>query len=313
VNGGLDISGDMLGLVSLRRALQDNEPLHSLWRQVARWLFGQIPTDRLSIETQHEFPMEFYLQFLGPTRSYSQALFNYDDEPLDTAQRRKVNFAFDACHLKPGDSVLDIADDWGSFMEHAGQRGVRVTALTRTQESEAFLAHLIAQRQLPCRVLNQDLLQHSPAETYDAIVMPRAMNHLLPDYPTVLRQIRCLLKPGGRVYLDASAFAKRDAKPTFIAQQIFRASLAHLCQQEFLAEVARNHMEVLAVHNDRHNYFLTCKAWAENLEAAQDEISRRWGQALYRVFQLYLWSLAHAFLSHGMEAYRVVLQRPQSG
>ena len=69
-------------------------------------------------------------------------------------------------------------------------------------------------------------------------------------------------------------------------------------------------MELLAVYNDRHSYYLTCKAWAENMEAAQDEIINRWGEMLYRRFRLYLWGSAYAFLSHDMDAYRVVLQRP---
>ena len=70
--------------------------------------------------------------------------------------------------------------------------------------------------------------------------------------------------------------------------------------------VAKTPMDVLAVHNDRHSYFLTCKAWAENLEAARDEIIRRWGDALYRRFRIYLWGSAYAFLSHNAEAFRVV-------
>ena len=47
-----------------------------------------------------------------------------------------------------------------------------------------------------------------------------------------------------------------------------------------------------------------------NLEAAQDEIIRRWGETLYRRFRLYLWGSAQAFLSRGAEAFRVVLERP---
>jgi cyclopropane-fatty-acyl-phospholipid synthase len=74
--------------------------------------------------------------------------------------------------------------------------------------------------------------------------------------------------------------------------------------------VAKSELEVLEVHNDRHNYFLTCKIWAENLECARDEIVSRWGEMLYRRFRLYLWGSAHAFLSHGMDAYRVVLELP---
>jgi cyclopropane-fatty-acyl-phospholipid synthase len=49
------------------------------------------------------------------------------------------------------------------------------------------------------------------------------------------------------------------------------------------------------------------------LETARAEIIRRWGDELYRRFRLYLWGSAYAFLNRGMEAYRVVLERPREG
>jgi cyclopropane-fatty-acyl-phospholipid synthase len=309
MNGSLDVMGDMMGFVSLRRMLSDSHPLSYLWQRIAPWFIGRIPTDQRAIAAHYDFANEFYLQFLDPTRCYSQAVFERDDEALETAQRRKLDFAIDACRLKPGDRVLDVGGGWGSFTEYAGQRGIQVTSLTISRQSEAFLADLIQRRQLPCRVLNQDFLAHSPPEPYDAMVILGVMEHL-PDYPAVLRQFQRLLKPGGRIYLDASAFREKYAKPTFIARYIFPADHAYFCLHDFLTAAAKTPMDVLAVHNDRHSYFLTCKAWAENLEAARDDIIRRWGEALYRRFRLYLWGSAYAFLSHGMEAFRVVLERP---
>ena len=309
MDGSLDVVGDMLGFVSLRRMLSDSHPLSCLWRRIAPWFIGRIPTDRRAIAAHYDFANEFYLQFLDPTRCYSQAVFERDDETLETAQRRKLDFAIDACRLKPGDRVLDVGGGWGSFTEHAGRRGIQVTSLTISRQSEAFLADLIHRRQLPCRVLNQDFLAYASPEPYDAMVVLGVMEHL-PDYPAVLRQFQRLLKPGGRVYLDASAFREKYAKPTFIARYIFPADHAYFCLHDFLTAAAKTSMDVLAVHNDRHSYFLTCKAWAENLEAARDDLIRRWGEALYRRFRLYLWGSAYAFLSHGMEAFRVVLERP---
>ena len=309
MNGSLDVMGDMMGFVSLRRMLSDSHPLSYLWQRIAPWFIGRIPTDQRAIAAHYDFANEFYLQFLDPTRCYSQAVFERDDEALETAQRRKLDFAIDACRLKPGDRVLDVGGGWGSFTEYAGQRGIQVTSLTISRQSEAFLADLIQRRQLPCRVVNQDFLAHSPPEPYDAMVILGVMEHL-PDYPAVLRQFQRLLKPGGRIYLDASAFREKYAKPTFIARYIFPADHAYFCLHDFLAVAAKTPMDVLAVYNDRHSYFLTCKAWAENLEAARDDIIRRWGEALYRRFRLYLWGSAYAFLSHGMEAFRVVLERP---
>ena len=55
-------------------------------------------------------------------------------------------------------------------------------------------------------------------------------------------------------------------------------------------------MEAIAVHNDYYNYMLTFTAWAEKLEVACAEIISRRGSD-------------HAFLSRGMDAYRVVLVR----
>jgi cyclopropane-fatty-acyl-phospholipid synthase len=309
MNGSLDVLGDMLGFASLRPGLHDRHPLHDLWRRLAPWLVGRISTDRHAIAAHYDFASDFYLQFLDPTRCYSQAVFEQDDEPLETAQRRKLDFAIDACRLKPGDRALDVGGGWGSFTEHAGQRGIEVTSLTISRESEAFLTDLIERRQLPCRVVNQDFLLYSSPEPYDAIVILGVMEHL-PDYPAVLRQIQRLLKPGGRVYLDASASRDKYAKPGFIARYIFPADHAFLCLHEFLRAVARTPLEVLAVYNDRHNYFLTCRAWAENLEAAREDIVARWGETLYRRFRLYLWGSAQAFLSRSAEAFRVVLERP---
>jgi cyclopropane-fatty-acyl-phospholipid synthase len=245
---------------------------------------------------------------MDPTRCYSQAVFERDDETLEAAQRRKLDFAVNACGMKPGYRVLDVGGGWGAFTEHAGKHGIEVTSLTISRQSEKFLTDLIQRQQLPCRVLNQDFLEYASSESYDAIVILGVMEHL-PDYQAVLRQFHRLLKPGGRVYLDASAFREKYSKPTFISRYIFPGDHSYFCLHEFLSVVAKTKMEVLAVYNDRHSYYLTCKAWAKNLESARDEIISRWGEQLYRRFRLYLWGSAYAFLSLEMDAYRVVLQK----
>ncbi|MEQ6341463.1 MAG: class I SAM-dependent methyltransferase [Gammaproteobacteria bacterium] len=308
--GSLDVAGDMLGFVSLRGVLSDRHPLHTLWRRITPLFVGRVETDRQAIASHYDFSNEFYLTFMDATRCYSQAVFERDDETLETAQRRKLDFAIDSCRLQPGDRVLDVGGGWGSFMEHAGRRGIQVTSLTISRHSEEFLIDLVKRLQLPCHVLNQDFLEYTSPEPFDAIVILGVMEHL-PDYPAVLRQFQRLLKPGGRVYLDASAFREKYSKPTFVSRYIFPGDHSYFCLHEFLNAVAKTPLEVLTVHNDRHSYFLTCKAWAENLELARDEIVSRWGEMLYRRFRLYLWGSAYAFLSRGMDAYRVVLERPQ--
>jgi cyclopropane-fatty-acyl-phospholipid synthase len=308
--GSLDVAGDMLRFVGLRGVLSDSHPLVYLWRRIAPWLIGRSSINRQAIATHYELDNDFYLEFLDATRCYSQAVFERDDEPLETAQLRKLDFAVESCGLKPGDRVLDVGGGWGSFTEHAGRRGIQVTALTISHKSEQFLRDLINRLQLPARVLNEDFLTYDSPEPFDAIVILGVMEHL-PDYPAVLRRLQRLLKPGGRVYLDASAFWEKYVKPSFISRYIFPGDHSYFCLHDFLAAAAKTPLDVLAVYNDRHSYYLTCRVWAENLEAARDEVIRRWGEALYRRFRLYLWGSTYAFLNRGMEAYRVVLERPR--
>lgn len=310
MEGSLDVVGDMLHFVGLRGTLSDRHPLSYLWRRAAPFLLGRAATNRQAIAAHYEFPNDFYLKFLDTTRCYSQAVFEHDDEPLEAAQRRKLDFALDSCRLKSGDRVLDVGCGWGSFTEHAGRRGINVTSLTISDQSELFVNDLIRRLELPARVLNEDFLLHRSAEPYDAIVILGVMEHL-PDYPGVLRRVERLLKPGGRLYLDASAFREKHVKPTFVSRYVFPSDHSYFCLHDFLASVAKTRFDVTAVFDDRHNYYLTCKAWAENLEASRDEIVHRWGEALYRRFRLYLWGSAYAFLNRGMEAYRVVLERPR--
>jgi len=142
-------------------------------------------------------------------------------------------------------------------------------------------------------------------------VLSCRMEHL-PDYGSVLRQFQRLLKPGGKIYLDASSFREKYSKPAFISRHVFPGNHRYFCLHEFLSLVARTNLEVQSVYNDYYSYYLTCREWAKNLESGRKEICTRWGDTLYRIFRLYLWGSAYAFYSRSMDAYRVVLKRPEA-
>jgi cyclopropane-fatty-acyl-phospholipid synthase len=225
---------------------------------------------------------------------------------------RKLDFAIDAVGAKPGDRVLDIGGGWGAFTEHAGRRGIRVTSLTISAESERFLNGLIAREALPCTVLLEHLFEHRPAEKYDAIVNLGVTEHL-PDYRRTLEVYRSLLKPGGRIYLDASAHREKHSESTFLERHIYPGNGSLLCLHEYLAEVAKSPFRVRAVHDDRHNYELTSLHWARALDRHREEIERRWGGELYRKFRLYLWGCVDGFRRDMIQAYRWVMELPAEG
>lgn len=306
--GNIDINGDMLKVADFRKILSDRHLLQSVLSRILPLLIGLVPANRKAIASHYEFDNDFYLTFMDKTRCYSQAVFEKEDEPLELAQNRKLEYAINACRLKPGDRVLDVGGGWGTFTEYAGKLGIQVTSLTISKQSEKFLTDLIQRLKLPCQALYKDFFEYESPEPYDGIVILGVMEHLS-DYCAVIDKFKSLLKPGGRVYMDASAYWKKYSKPAFIARHVFPGNHSYFYLKKFLDAVKQKDFELVAVHNDRHSYFLTCKAWAENLDAARNEIVQRWGEQLYRRFRLYLWGSAHAFFNHGLEAYRVVIER----
>ncbi|WP_187775747.1 class I SAM-dependent methyltransferase [Luteimonas suaedae] len=308
--GALDVEGNIARLLAMRDMFSDRHPLRYLYRFVRPLLFGQVSTDKAHIAHHYDEDPDFFRLFLDTRhRCYSQGVFTGDDDTLEDAITRKLRFALDAIAVKPGDRVLDIGGGWGAFTEFAGRHGLRVTSLTISQESEAFIRDLIDRQQLPCEVRREHLFEHRPEAPYDAIVNLGVTEHL-PDYPGTLKLYLSLLRPGGRVYLDASAARTKHAVSDFFERHIFRGNGSQLCLHEYLEAVSRTPFEIETVLNDRHNYGLTCRAWAERLDAHRAAIEARWGRSLYRRFQLYLWGCVDGFDRDLLQAYRWVLRKP---
>lgn len=311
--GSLDVEGDMLTILQLRPLFTDRHPVKAFWyKTLHALLFGQAKSDRKWIHEHYDANADFYELFLDERRCYSHGIFERDGETLEAAILRKLDFALDAVGARPGDRLLDIGAGWGTMTEHAGRRGIETTSLTISEPSERYVNALIERQGLPCRVLNEHFLEYEAEAPYDAIVNLGVTEHL-PDYRASLAQYRRLLKPGGKLYLDACASPTKFPFSSFTYRYVFPGNATPLCLHEYLEEVAQTPFEVLAVYNDRHSYLLTCRHWAERLEAHADEITQRWGKALYRRFQLYLWGCVDVFSRRAIGAYRLVLQLPAEG
>ena len=307
--GDIELEGDLMKVLALRELFNDKRGFHFLWRFIQPMLFGQVTSDKKWISNHYDTEAAFFLLFLDTRhRAYSQAVFESDSEPLEEAQTRKLNFAIDAVHAKAGDRVLDIGSGWGSFVEHAGLKGIQVTSLTISQRSQQFVQQIIDQQKLPCHVLLQHFFEHCPHQPYDAVVNCGVTEHL-PDYAASLKHYDKLLKPGGYLYIDASADRQKSGHGTFMSKHVFEGNASLLCLHEFVAAVANSPFEIIGLWNDRHNYYLTTKEWAKRLDANRTTIENTWGSKLYKIFQLYLWGSAEGFSSGMIDAYRVVLQK----
>ncbi|MGI5215349.1 class I SAM-dependent methyltransferase [Plantactinospora sp. CA-290183] len=310
LQGSLDVEGDLAAALRMRSFFTDRHPIAWLGRFVPALLRGRREDDRRSISHHYDEDSDFFLTFLDHRhRCYTEGVFASDDEPLEDAMTRKMDLALEAIAVKPGDHVLEVGGGWGAFSEYAARKGIRVTTTTLSRESERFLTELFDRERLPVRVVREHIFGYSPPERFDAIVNMGVTEHL-PDYRTTLRKYAELLRPGGRVYLDALAMRRKHIVSTFMKRYVYPGGSAPLLLHQYLRHVAHSPFELLSLVDDRHNYYLTCREWARRLDGARDEIGRRWGDPLYRRFRLFLWGSAAGFDTGLVQAYRWVLQLP---
>ena len=312
VDGDIDFSGDFLAALDLRKICVDFHPLHSLWRFLRPLLFGSVRSDKDWVARHYDYGNDFYFAFLDRRlRLYSQALFRAEDESLEDAAENKLDYVMRACRLGAGSTVLEVGAGWGSFAGYAAARGVDVTMLTISPEQYRFLSRWSASQDLPGRreAVYESIFAYASPRRFDAIVLLGVMEHL-PDYPRLLAKFDALLRAGGRVYMDFAANRRKFNVSSFTYRYIFPGSHTPVVVPELLAAANRTRFEPVALHNDRHSYFLTLKKWARNLEQAHRELADKYGERTYRLFQLYLWGCAHQFLRDGeLESYRIVLQK----
>lgn len=312
LRGHLDVDGDLMALLRIRKFFPDRHPAAWLARFAPGWILGRAEHDRRAISSHYDRESEFFLTFLDQRhRCYTQGVFAEDSEPLEEAMTRKLDLALEAAGVGPGDHVLEVGGGWGAFVEHAGRRGIEVTALTLAEESERYLADFIARRNLPARVVRQHVLQYSPPRRFDAVVNMGVTEHL-PNYRATLRKYAEFVRPGGRVYCDALAMRAKHRVSTFMSRYIYPGKSSPLLLHSYLREVARSPFELVSIQDDQHNYFLTCREWARRLDAAREQVVRRWGEPLYRRFRVFLWGSAAAFDMGLVQAYRWTLRLPFS-
>lgn len=313
MTGDIEVSGDPLEYFKLRDILTDRRPVHYLWNNYIRpRMFGQVKGDIEFIGSHYDQPPEFFELWLDrDIRSYSHGFFDADDEAIEVGMKRKFQYAIDAIGAKAGDRILDVGGGWGSFVQYAGEQGIHVHSVTISDESVKYIKKVIKERGLShCKVDKVHLLEFQ-AEPFDGIVNLGVTEHL-PDYKRTIAKYCELLAPGARIYLDAYS-GDKFGMSTFVMKWVFQSNTSPLCLSDYMNEVESSSLELLEVKNDRHNYFLSCKKWAENLDRHRDEIVSRWGDFLWRRFRLYLWCSAFAFQDGLLGAHHLVMQQVKDG
>ena len=126
----------------------------------------------------------------------------------------------------------------------------------------------------------------------------------------MLAKFQSLLKPGGRIFLDGSSTASKKDLNTVMIKHIYPGNHSLLVLHDLLAAMTRTRLQVLEVHDDRHSYFLTFRQWALNWEKNRKAVVKRFGEADYRRFLLYLWGFTYNMRRADSGCYRMIFELP---
>lgn len=240
------------------------------------------------IRHHYDIGNEFWTLVLGPTMTYSSALFVDPDEPLDVAQNRKIDWHLDASGAFTGKSVLDVGCGWGSVLRRTARMPniQRAVGLTLSQAQVDCLRALDLHR---TEVRLENWASHEPPAPYDAIISVGALEHFAKSTETLDEKIgvyrdyfqRChrWLAPGGRMSLQTIAFGtmKREEASSFMNDEIFPES--DLPCLTDLVTAMDGIFEIVQYRNDRLHYARTYDRWAANLRAHRERCVALVGEA----------------------------------
>jgi cyclopropane-fatty-acyl-phospholipid synthase len=264
---------------------------------------------------------EFYELVLGPSMTYSCAVFRDPSETLEQAQANKYELICRKLGLRPGMRLLDIGCGWGAMVLHAARHhGVEAVGVTISQNQVEYAKKRIAEAGLTDRVdIRLQDYRDVDDGPFDAISSIGMFEHVgLSRLGSYFDQIVRLLRPGGRVLnhaisRTATTEPRRIGRRGFIGRYVFPDGELHEVGTVISALQDRG-LEVRHMENLREHYALTLRRWVANLEANWDEAVAETSEGRARVWRLYMAASAVMFEENRIHVDQVLaVKAPDDG
>ncbi|HEX4978407.1 MAG TPA: cyclopropane-fatty-acyl-phospholipid synthase family protein [Nocardioides sp.] len=275
--------------------------------------------DAAAVTHHYDVSNDFYRLVLGPSMTYSCAVWSDPGVGLEAAQEAKHELVCRKLGLREGMRLLDVGCGWGGLVLHAARRhGVSATGITLSPEQAELARDRVREAGLADRVeIRLQDYRDVPDGPYDAVASVGMVEHVgeahLPEYFATLRS---LLAPGGRllnhgIATPAGRTAMKDPRG-FIQRYVFPDG--ELPEVGTVVRAAQHSgLEVRHLENLREHYALTLRAWVANLEAEHDRAVELVGPARARIWRLYMAGSALGFEAGHVEVHQLLATRADAG
>ena len=283
------------------------------WRRVLEGMRHSKERDAVAIQHHYDVSNRFYELVLGPSMTYTCAVFGAEDTWLEDAQAEKYDLVCRKLGLRPGQRLLDIGSGWGGMVRHAA-REYGVTALGVTLSRQQALW---SQREIERQGL-ADLaeVRHSDYRDvveggFDAVSSIGLTEHVgVRNYPSYFEFIRSRLRPGGRLLNHCITRPDNRARDTgaFIDRYVFPDGEL-TGSGRIITEMQDAGLEVRHEENLREHYALTLAGWSRNLVAHWDECVAEVGEGTAKVWGVYMAGSRLGFERNEIQLHQVLASR----
>lgn len=271
--------------------------------------------DRKAIEHHYDVSNAFYRLFLDERMVYSCAYYRTGDETLETAQEQKLDHILRKLMVRPGERLLDIGCGWGALILHAAKKyGAIATGITLSRQQYEVARQRILDEGLEgrCEVRLQDYREFSGERMFDKITSVGMFEHVgLRNLHTYFACIQRLLKDGGLALNHGITATDPESRwvgmgaGEFIHRYVFpHGELPHI--SVVLREMARAGLEVSDVESLRRHYAMTCREWANRIDANREHAVAAASEMHFRIWQIYLAGCAFGFEHGWMNIYQLL-------
>lgn len=249
--------------------------------------------DQRAIAHHYDVSNRFYSWVLGPSMTYTCAVYPHPDATLEEAQQAKHELVARKLGLRSGMRLLDVGCGWGGMVMHAAaEHGVRAMGVTLSRAQAEWAQAEIHRRGLDglAEVRHLDY-RDTPPEQFDAISSIGLTEHIgRAQLPSYFQFLYSRLRPGGRLLNHCITHPRdlgRQRTDPFIARYVFPDGQL---EPVGLLVSAMNQagFEIRHEENLREHYARTLADWGANLDAHWDEAVSEVGVARARVWRLYM-------------------------
>ncbi len=271
-----------------------------------------------AIQQHYDVGNDFYSLWLDPTLTYSCAMWRDESDTLEQAQRRKLEYMAQLACQKGARRVLDIGCGWGGMMRHLiDEHGIQqVTGITLSEEQRDYIQGLHLDGGEAWLEHWQD---HTPDETYDAIISIGAFEHFvkagmstqakIEAYRRFFEKCHALVSPGAPLVLQTIAYGSSpdQSEGSKFFGEVFPESDCPKAVE--ILEASHGLFELQTMRNDREDYVKTCKSWLHNLKRNEQHARADFGPDLIDFYKKYLSLSAISFHTRNRTLLRCWFER----